>query len=77
MYTIPIEEVMKQLPISEIEENLTDFLQPIMEQLPDKWLGRVVPLSVQGILGSKSPVVLQMAKSVSHSEGETWMDRLV
>ncbi len=43
-----------------------------MEQLPDKRLGRVVPLSVQGILGSESPVVLQMAQSVSHSEGETW-----
>jgi hypothetical protein len=43
-----------------------------MERLPDKRLGRVVPLSVQGILGSESPVILQMAQSISRSEGETW-----
>jgi len=72
MHTIPIAEVMKQLPIAEIEESLTHFLQPIMERLPDKRLGRVVPLSVQGIVGSESPVVLQMAQSVSRNEGETW-----
>lgn len=72
MDTIPIAEVMKQLPIAEIEESLTNFLQPIMERLPDKRLGRVVPLSVQGILGSESPVILQMAQSISRSEGETW-----
>lgn len=72
MHTIPIEEVMKQLPLAEIEASMTDFLQPIMARLPDKRLGRVVPLSVQGILGSESPVVLQMAQAVSHSEGETW-----
>lgn len=72
MSTIPIEEVMKQLPVAEVETSLADFLQPMMERLPDKRLGRVVPLSVQGILGSESPVVLQMAQAVSHSEGETW-----
>ena len=72
MHTIPIAEVMKQLPIAEMEESLTDFLRPIMDRLPDKRLGRIVPLSVQGILGSESPVVLQMAQAISHSEGETW-----
>lgn len=72
MDTIPIKEVMTQLPIAEIEESMTDFLRPIMERLPDKRLGRVVPLSVQGILGSESPIVLQMAQAVSRSEGETW-----
>lgn len=72
MDTIPVKEVMKQLPLSEVEETLVEFLRPIMERLPDKRLGRVVPLSVQGILGSESPVVLQMAQSIAHSEGETW-----
>jgi hypothetical protein len=72
MDTIPIKEVMKQLPLTEIEEMLVEFLQPIMERLPDKRLGRVVPLSVEGILGSESPVVLQMAQAVAASEGETW-----
>ena len=72
MHTIPIVEVMKQLPISEVEETLDNFLRPIMERLPDKRLGRIVPLGVQGILGSESPVILQMAQSIAHSEGETW-----
>lgn len=72
MDTIPIREVMKQLPLAEVEASLADFLQPIMERLPDKRLGRIVPLSVQGILGSESPVVLQMAQAISRSEGETW-----
>lgn len=72
MNTIPIAEVMKQLPVLEIKESLTDFLQPIMERLPDKRLGRVVPLSVEGILGSESPVILQMAQAISADEGETW-----
>ncbi|HRQ37622.1 MAG TPA: hypothetical protein PLD25_06885 [Chloroflexota bacterium] len=49
MNTIPIAEVMKQLPTLEIEACLADFLQPIMERLPDKRLSRVVPLSVQGV----------------------------
>ena len=31
MNTIPIAEVMEQLPMLEIEESLTDFLQPIIE----------------------------------------------
>lgn len=72
MHTIPIADVMKQLPIVEIEESLVNFLQPIMERLPDKRLRQVVPLSVQGILGSETPIVLQMAQSISHSEGGTW-----
>lgn len=72
MNTIAINEVMEQLPIGELETSLTEFLGPIMERLPEKRLGKVVPLSVRGIVGSESPVVLQMAQAVSHSEGETW-----
>jgi hypothetical protein len=72
MDTIPLTDVIEQLPIAEVEESLNEFLRPIMEKLPDKRLSRVVPLSVEGILGSESPIVLQMAQAVSHSEGETW-----
>lgn len=72
MQPIAINEVLDQLPMAELESSLADFLSPIMTRLPDVRLGRVVPLSVQGILGSESPVVLQMAQAVSSSEGETW-----
>lgn len=73
MTTIAINEVIGQLPTAEIERSLSEFLKPIRERLPDKRLGQVVQLSVQGILGSESPVVLQMAQAISHSEGETWL----
>jgi len=72
MKTIAINQVLDQLPVAEVESSLTEFLSPIMERLPDVRLGRVVALSVQGILGSESPVVLQMAQAISASEGETW-----
>lgn len=71
-HTIAIKEVLEQLPIEEVESSLEEFLSPIMERMPEVRLGRVVPLSVQGILGSESPVVLQMAQAISASEGETW-----
>lgn len=72
MSRIAIKEVIGQLPTMELATSLNGFVKPIMERLPDKRLGAVVRLSVQGILGSESPVVLQMAQAVSQSEGETW-----
>ena len=72
MTSIAIKQVLAQLPIEEVEASLDEFLLPIMERLPDARLGKVVSLSVQGILGSESPVVLQMAQAIAASEGETW-----
>ncbi|MEM7126058.1 MAG: hypothetical protein AAF702_07010 [Chloroflexota bacterium] len=72
MNRIAINEVLDQLPIEELESSLNEFLSPIIERMPEKRLGKVVPLSVQGILGSESPVVLQMAQAVSSNKGETW-----
>lgn len=72
MRSIAANEVLTQLPIGELEESLEAFLSPMMERLPDERLRRVVPLGVQGILGSESPVILQMAQAVSRSEGEVW-----
>lgn len=72
MTTIAVNDVLEQLPVSEVQASLAEFLEPMMECLPDKRLGRVVPLAVQGILGSSSPVVTQMAQSVSRLESEVW-----
>jgi hypothetical protein len=72
MNSIAINQVLEQLPIGEIESSLEEFLSPIIDRLPAVRLGRVVALSVQGILGSESPVVLQMAQAIASSEGETW-----
>ena len=72
MTTIAVNDVLEQLPVTEVQASLQEFLAPMMEVLPDKRLGRVVPLAVQGILGSGSPVVTQMAQSVSRLESEVW-----
>lgn len=72
MTTIAVNDVLDQLPVSEVQASMNEFLAPIKERLPDKRLGRVVPLAVQGILASASPVVTQMAQSVSRLESEVW-----
>jgi hypothetical protein len=72
MTTMAVNDVLEQLPVSEVQASLHEFLAPMMEILPDKRLGRVVPLAVQGILASASPVVTQMAQSVSRRESEVW-----
>ncbi len=72
MSTIAVKEVLEQLPVSEVQASLNKFLAPMMDILPDKRLGRVVPLAVQGILASGSPVVTQMAQAVSRLESEVW-----
>jgi hypothetical protein len=72
MTTITVKDVLKQLPVSAVERSLNEYLRPMMEILPDERLGRVVPLAVQGILGSESPVVTQMAQVVSRTESEVW-----
>ena len=46
MSTIAVKEVLDQLPVSEVEASLNEFLAPMMERLPDKRLGRAVPLAV-------------------------------
>lgn len=70
MTTIAVNNVLDQLPVSEVQTSMNKFLAPMMDVLPDKRLGRVVPLAVQGILASASPVVTQMAQSVSRLESE-------
>jgi hypothetical protein len=72
MSRMAMQEVLEALPVREVEESLKTFLRPIIERMPDVRLGRVVALSIQGIVGSESPVVLQMAQAIGQSEGEVW-----
>lgn len=72
MKDITVKEVLAKLPGRELETSMRTFLRPIMEYLPDKRLQEVVPLAVQGILGSESPVVTQMAQSVARQESGVW-----
>jgi hypothetical protein len=58
------------LPVSELIDGLSTFLEPISTQLPEKRLREVAKLAVQGVIGGQSPLVTQMARGVER-EGET------
>lgn len=72
MFSIAIKEVLAKLPVAQLGESLSGFVQPFIEGLPDKRLQRVVPQAVQGILGSQTPVVTGMAQSASRLEADVW-----
>ena len=72
MTTIAVSEVLDQLPVQELATDMHHFLSPMMAVLPDKRLQAVVPLAVQGILGSESPVVTRMAQVVARTESQVW-----
>lgn len=72
MPSIAVSDVLEQLPMAEVQASMKEFLAPMMTVLPDKRLGAVVMQAVQGILGSRSPVVTQMAQAISRLESEVW-----
>jgi len=55
-----------------LETSLETYLKPMIEQIPDKRLQGVIPLAIQGILGSESPVVTQMAQTVARTKSGVW-----
>jgi hypothetical protein len=65
-------EVLAKLPLAQLGQTLMEFVQPFVQELPDRRLQRVVPQAVQGILGSQTPVVTGMAQSTSRLEADVW-----
>lgn len=72
MIDIAIKAVMDKLPVAELAQSLETFLSPLYGVLPDRRLEPVVTLSIQGIIGSESRVVTQIAQSVAHTESGMW-----
>ncbi len=68
MPTITPNDLIRQLPIAELQESLETFLEPVTVQLPDARLPAVVRMMVQGIVASESPLVTQIARSTRESE---------
>lgn len=62
----------KILPINEIKETIQKHIQPMVEQLPDKRLKRVIEDMVLGILGGETPVITEIARQNSKDDGESW-----
>jgi hypothetical protein len=65
-------EVIDKLPVAELQADLDLFLQPVLRRLPEQRLRAVGKLAVQGILGSQSPLLTQMARGVVRQEETIW-----
>jgi Transposase DDE domain len=72
MDTIPETAALANLPVGELRTTLQDFLAPVLRNLPDERLRRVATLAVEAITSSQSPVIAQMARTVSREEGPVW-----
>jgi hypothetical protein len=66
------EGMLAKLPIEEIQQTIQSHTQRLAEQLPDKRLKRVIEDMVLGVLGGETPVITQMARQNSKTEGESW-----
>jgi hypothetical protein len=74
MPTIPPNDLIRKLPVAELQASLEMFLEPLTEQLPDARLPAVVRLMVQGILASESPLVTQIARGAREAEQTVLMN---
>jgi len=72
MKSILQSNAMASLPVAGLTATLETFLRPVMQQLPEKRLQKVVNLGVQGIIGSQSPIVTQMARGVVREDKTIW-----
>ncbi len=72
MIDIAIKEVLGKLPLEELEGSLAEFVEPMMEKMPEQRLKSVISLAIEGILGSESPVVSQMSQNVARTESGVW-----
>jgi hypothetical protein len=72
MFNIPIAEIPGKLPAAELRDTLRQFCEPLTALLPDRRLGEMVLLAMQGILARESPVVTEVAQSVSRLQSSTW-----
>lgn len=64
MSTIPQGRAIDNLPVAELRDTLSEFLEPVVRHLPEKRLREVGKLAVQGIIAGQSPLVTQMARGL-------------
>ena len=65
-------DVVDKLPVDELEAALKAFLEPVLIHLPEKRLRDVAQRIIQGILGSQSPLITQMARAVAREGKTVW-----
>jgi hypothetical protein len=72
MINIPFAKAIDKLPVQELYQTVEEFVRPMSSRLPDVRLQRIIPLAVQGIVSSESPVITQMAQGIPRTVGSTW-----
>lgn len=72
MHRIQQKVAMGNLPIEELSETLTRFLEPVSRHLPEKRLREVGHLAVQGVISGQSPLVTQIARGVERAGETVW-----
>ena len=72
MTSIPFTEAVSKLPVTELQQTIDEYVRPVSDRLPDARLQRLVPLAVQGIVSSESPVITQLAQGIPRTEGSVW-----
>ncbi len=63
---------LAKVPVGELKQELVEFLGPVAERLPEQRLRRVLVEAVQGIVGSQSPVVTELARGVAREQERVW-----
>lgn len=72
MDTILQSRAIDNLPVSELTDALSTYLEPMMIHLPEKRLREVAKLAVQGVIGGQSPLVTQIARGVAREDETIW-----
>ena len=72
MDTILDNQVVANLPVPELTDALSAFLEPVLLHLPERRLREVAKLAVQGVIGGQSPLVTQMARGVERNGETIW-----
>jgi len=70
--TLTLEAILAKLPIGKLSETIEKYIHPLTRLLPDKRLGVVAQSIILGILGGQTPVITEMARTNSKTDGETW-----
>lgn len=60
MDTIPQSAAVANLPVSELDEELCEFVKPMLPQLPENRLAEMGCLALQGTIGAQSPIVTKI-----------------
>lgn len=71
------EAEIDRLPVAELQAGLELFLQPVLQHLLEQRLRSAAKLAVQGIVGSQSPLLTQMAQGVVHANANSFGSREV